>query len=155
MIRTRTCSYQGIRNVNFSENFAYVLNEWLIVEKVFRVLFLEPEIFGTYRNGYICKSINKRSFIFAKNSFWHNGKIFEIFDFLYEEFCWRTSNSQHKPCYRYHFAYVSFKFGRFFSSSTIIKRYVTGSEIYKPNFKTENTHHKVLMIVLTSSNIRK
>ena len=25
-IRTRTCAYQGIRNVSFSENFAYVLN---------------------------------------------------------------------------------------------------------------------------------
>ena len=28
LIRTRTCAYQGVRNVNFSENFAYVLNEW-------------------------------------------------------------------------------------------------------------------------------
>ena len=26
LIRTRTCAYQGVRNVNFSENFAYVLN---------------------------------------------------------------------------------------------------------------------------------
>ena len=25
-IRTRTCAYQGVRNVSFSENFAYVLN---------------------------------------------------------------------------------------------------------------------------------
>ena len=25
----RTCAYQGVRNVNFSKNFAYVLNEWL------------------------------------------------------------------------------------------------------------------------------
>ena len=23
-----TCAYQGVRNVSFSENFAYVLNEW-------------------------------------------------------------------------------------------------------------------------------
>ena len=22
------CAYQGVRNVSFSENFAYVLNEW-------------------------------------------------------------------------------------------------------------------------------
>ena len=28
LIRTRTCAYQGVRNVSFSENFAYVLNEW-------------------------------------------------------------------------------------------------------------------------------
>ena len=27
MIRSRTCVYQGVRNVNFSENFVYVLNE--------------------------------------------------------------------------------------------------------------------------------
>ena len=26
LIRTRKCEYQGVRNVNFSENFAYVLN---------------------------------------------------------------------------------------------------------------------------------
>ena len=26
LIRTRTCAYQGIRNVGFSENFANVLN---------------------------------------------------------------------------------------------------------------------------------
>ena len=25
---TRTCAYQGVRNVSFSENFAFVLNEW-------------------------------------------------------------------------------------------------------------------------------
>ena len=28
LIHTRACTYQGIRNVNFSENFAYVLNGW-------------------------------------------------------------------------------------------------------------------------------
>ena len=27
-IRTRTCAYQRVRNISFSENFAYVLNEW-------------------------------------------------------------------------------------------------------------------------------
>ena len=26
LIRTRTCAYQGVRNVSFSENFACVLN---------------------------------------------------------------------------------------------------------------------------------
>ena len=30
LIRTRTCAYQEIRNVSFSENFAYVLNGWLL-----------------------------------------------------------------------------------------------------------------------------
>ena len=27
LIRTRTCAYQGVRNVGFSENFTYVLND--------------------------------------------------------------------------------------------------------------------------------
>ena len=27
-LNPRTCAYQGVRNVSFSENFAYVLNEW-------------------------------------------------------------------------------------------------------------------------------
>ena len=27
LIRTRTCAYQGVRNVSFSENIANVLNE--------------------------------------------------------------------------------------------------------------------------------
>ena len=28
LIRTRTCAYQGLRNVSCSENFAHVLNGW-------------------------------------------------------------------------------------------------------------------------------
>ena len=28
LIQTRTCAYQGLRNVSFSENVLYVLNEW-------------------------------------------------------------------------------------------------------------------------------
>ena len=27
-ICTRTCAFQGVRNVSFSETFAYLLNEW-------------------------------------------------------------------------------------------------------------------------------
>ena len=31
----RTCAYQGVRIVSFSENFAYVLNGWsLVVHKI-------------------------------------------------------------------------------------------------------------------------
>ena len=33
LIRTPTCAYQGVRNVSFSENFAYVLHEWTILWK--------------------------------------------------------------------------------------------------------------------------
>ena len=28
LIRTRTCTYQSVRNISFSENFANVLDEW-------------------------------------------------------------------------------------------------------------------------------
>ena len=31
------CAYQGVRNVSFSENFAYVLNEWSLTD-VFIIL---------------------------------------------------------------------------------------------------------------------
>ena len=31
LIRTYSCTYHGIRNVSFSEYFAYVINEWLLV----------------------------------------------------------------------------------------------------------------------------
>ena len=30
LIRTGTCAYQGVRNVIFSENFAYILNGWTL-----------------------------------------------------------------------------------------------------------------------------
>ena len=30
LIRTRTCTYQGIRDASFLENFSYVLNEWFL-----------------------------------------------------------------------------------------------------------------------------
>ena len=28
MLFFRACAYQGVRNVRFSEDFAYLLNEW-------------------------------------------------------------------------------------------------------------------------------
>ena len=31
-ISTRTCAHQGVRNVSFTENFAYVLNELSLIE---------------------------------------------------------------------------------------------------------------------------
>ena len=38
LIRTRTYAYQRVRNVSFSENFSYILNEWspLGVLRIFR-----------------------------------------------------------------------------------------------------------------------
>ena len=31
LIRTRSCAYQGVRNISFSKNFAYVLNKWSLI----------------------------------------------------------------------------------------------------------------------------
>ena len=32
LIRTRTCAYQGVKNISFSEKFAYVINEWSLFD---------------------------------------------------------------------------------------------------------------------------
>ena len=41
LIPTRTCAYQGVRNVSFLENFPYLLNEWALLSKkyVFYITF--------------------------------------------------------------------------------------------------------------------
>ena len=45
LIRTRTCAYQGVRNVSFPENFVYVLNGWpqyiRLFDKGYEVVFLD------------------------------------------------------------------------------------------------------------------
>ena len=33
LLRTHMCAYQEVRNVSFSENFAYILNGWTLSEK--------------------------------------------------------------------------------------------------------------------------
>ena len=56
-MRTRTCVYQGVRNVNFSENFANILNELSLAFNPFYVIkwanlnsiFFENNIL-TYKN---------------------------------------------------------------------------------------------------------
>ena len=35
MIPELTCTYQGVRNVSFSENSAYVLNGWFLIDSRF------------------------------------------------------------------------------------------------------------------------
>ena len=42
LIRTRRYAYQGVRNVSFSENFAFVLNDLLLLERC--VLFAERSV---------------------------------------------------------------------------------------------------------------
>ena len=34
MIRTHKCAYQRVKNISFSENFAYVLNRWPLSVRV-------------------------------------------------------------------------------------------------------------------------
>ena len=56
--RVRTCAYQGVRSVSFSENFAYVINEWsrtlnlkilcILVLPYFEVLFCWLGIFTSW-----------------------------------------------------------------------------------------------------------
>ena len=43
-IRTSTCAYQGVRNVSFPENFAYVLNESSLTTSSRRQLSLNCQI---------------------------------------------------------------------------------------------------------------
>ena len=38
--KTSTCPYQGIRNISFSENSAYVFNRWLLLRCVYASLVL-------------------------------------------------------------------------------------------------------------------
>ena len=40
LICTRTYAYQGVKNVSFSENFAYVLNGWPLGSLFFRLTYL-------------------------------------------------------------------------------------------------------------------
>ena len=40
LIRTRTCTYQGVRYVRFSVNFSYILNEWSLVDDIENIYFL-------------------------------------------------------------------------------------------------------------------
>ena len=40
LIRKRKCAYQGVRNVSFSKNFAYELNEWFQADFPLNLFFL-------------------------------------------------------------------------------------------------------------------
>ena len=65
LIRICTCAYQRVRNVSFSENFAYVLHEWsrsywLILGEVCKTIYILNHlaektelVFAAYSNKYI------------------------------------------------------------------------------------------------------
>ena len=42
---TLTCSCQGVRNVSFSENFAYVVNEWSLVTEIYHKTEFNLEVY--------------------------------------------------------------------------------------------------------------
>ena len=39
LVRRRTCAYQGVKNVSFSENFTYVLNGWSPIQHLKLYIF--------------------------------------------------------------------------------------------------------------------
>ena len=82
LIRTRTCVYQGVKNVSFSENFAYV--RWLslpylfllcqsTISLVFYVLSLVP-IRETVNTKFQVQA-NLEKYTFLKNLKGNSGKI--------------------------------------------------------------------------------
>ena len=65
LIHTRTCAYQGVRNVSFSENFAHVLNGWPLTY-FFKKTFCRPK-----RKQQQCWATERN---FPKNVFVHKWK---------------------------------------------------------------------------------
>ena len=87
LIRSRTCAYQGVRNVSFSENFENVLTKWSLSVLIIMLLvsFCTPwkhqknsVVFRGYKkrpvagNGLIKTTFRKQSVNFKKISFLHN-----------------------------------------------------------------------------------
>ena len=64
LIRTRTCAYQGVRNISFSENFTYELSSklilnWNITNILTPLLFSQnwqKQPVGTCSSKYLCKN---------------------------------------------------------------------------------------------------
>ena len=72
LIRRRTCTYQGVKNVSFSEDFAYLLNGWPPAN-----FLLLPGILNTYRSwnmiaGWISIFLN-----YVIDTFWSTTVIFD------------------------------------------------------------------------------
>ena len=62
MIGTRACEYQGVKNVSFFENFAYVLNGWPLNKLYLKYLnYLGNKIESTEFLGFSQKNLTKFS----------------------------------------------------------------------------------------------
>ena len=55
-----TCAYQGVRNVNFSENFAYVLNGWSLIYWTIRNVWFWKKCWVSITNILVFQSAVKR-----------------------------------------------------------------------------------------------
>ena len=81
LIRTRTCAYQGVRNISFSENFAYIINGWFLrhssyhplpplwVCKLYQVYIAHCCIFSNSNRINQLKKKTKRMFCFLELKF--------------------------------------------------------------------------------------
>ena len=73
LILTRIYAYQGVKNINFSENFAYVLNKWPLSSEVnYTVCYYEVlmkcylVVLPPKRENSNKKKSKKKSFFFQK-----------------------------------------------------------------------------------------
>ena len=62
LIHTRMCAYQGVRNVSFSENFAYVLNEWPLMDYIIFPRFYKDVYGNSFLLSWIFLACRKLSF---------------------------------------------------------------------------------------------
>ena len=96
LIRIRTCAYQGVRNVSFSENFAYLLNGWSL-----HYIFIYFSNYFTVHNS-ISSSIFWQAFSNTSISFvvggrpflLYFGKEFSKFEHFFWYFASATTESQ-------------------------------------------------------------
>ena len=64
LIRTRSCAYQGVCNISFSENFACVLNWWPLRLIIMEALFTYCSSFfdEIWKHCHCVKSVSIRSY---------------------------------------------------------------------------------------------
>ena len=64
------CAYQGVRNITFSENFAWVLNEWP-PRKININVLNELEVSNKYPKAIYKYTINQSTSMVFIINFWH------------------------------------------------------------------------------------
>ena len=84
LIRARACAYQGVRNVSFSESFAYVLNGW---PRLVPLRNISCSIVNTVKNysEFIVKALERCvSYVFIVSSIFITNfeGVFILFDLI-------------------------------------------------------------------------